>query len=236
MIVYTANYGNVDFEVPTDHYNLAQKGSLINLSGIEFVYFTDKTRVIPGWNVVVEKRPEENPLLQAKWIKTHSHELFPNDVSMFMDANQALNRRPDHEFKITTKSTPITVFQHYRMLLNEYNKCKQSMSSKKKILAQRTAYSQDGFDWFGSHAYHGCAIVRHPSASVFNELWWEGILKYSSRDQLSLPYAAWKGGPANYITKNRPTYKACFHRNNKRYYDGKGLQGWAPPHTTQSGS
>ncbi len=235
MIVYTANYGNADFEVPAAHYNLAQKGSRIDLSGIEFVYFTDTAREIPGWDVVVEKRPEKTSLLQAKWIKTHSHELFPNGVSLFMDANQALNRRPDHAFKIATETAQVTAVQHYRMLLHEYNKCKQGMSSKIEILAQRREYLDQGFDWFESHAYHGCALVRHPAAAAFNELWWHDILKYSSRDQLSLPFAAWKEGPANYV-EDRPTYKACFHRNNKRYYDEKGLQGWTPPYITQSGS
>lgn len=231
MIVYTANYGNVDFEVPTDHYNLAKlRGkSSIDLSNIEFVYFTDIAREIPGWNVIVDRRPEETDLLRAKWIKTHSHELFPNDVSLFMDANQSLYRHPEHEFEVTTEDVPVTVFQHYRKLLHEYNKIKQGMSSKVNILAQRRAYIADGFDWFDSNVYHGCAIIRHPNAAAFNKLWWEDILNYSSRDQLSLPYAAWKAGPTNYLTK-RPTYKACFHRNNEKYYDGKGLQGWAPPH------
>ncbi len=254
MIIYSANYGNVDFEIPTNHFNLtqeeppveeidevmanhnklAQRGSPIDLSGIEFVYFTDIAREIPGWNVVVEKRPEETSLLQAKWVKTHSHELFPNDVSMFMDANRALLRRPDHEFKITTKSAPVTVFQHYWDLPREYSKCMRHIGSKKKVLAQRNAYRDDGFDWFESHAYIGNTIIRHPSAVAFNELWWRDILKYSHRDQLSLPYAAWKEGPANYTPRTeRPTYKACHHRNNGRFYQGRGLQGWSPPHTAQ---
>ena len=232
MIIYTANYGDVDFEVPTDHYNLAKRAerAAIDISGIEFVYFTDRAREIPGWNVVVEKRPEETDLLRSKWIKTHSHKLFPNDVSMFMDANQALNRRPDKEFAGTNEATPVTVFRHYRMLLHEYNKVKQKQSSKVDILAQRRAYVSDGFDWFGSRAYHGCAVIRHPDAAVFNELWWETILKHSTRDQLSLPYVAWKAGSIHYVNEGRPTYKACFHRNNARYYDGKGLKGWTPPH------
>ena len=232
MIVYTANYGDVDFEVPTDHYNLDRLRGRppIDLSGIEFVYFTDREREIPGWNVVVEKRPEKNDLLRSKWYKMHSHELFPNDVSMWMDANQSLNRRPDKEFVGTNEDTPVTLFRHHRMLLHEYNKVKQKLSSKVEILAQRRAYIADGFDWFESRVYHGCALIRHPDAAVFNEIWWESILKHSTRDQLSLPYAAWKAGSIHYVNEARPTYKAAFHKNNERYYDGKGLQGWTPEH------
>ena len=229
MIIYTAHYGNKDFEIPPDIYSLMhQDDRPLDLSGIEFVYFTDRKRSIPGWNVIVDKkRSQKNDLMRSKWFKLHSHELFPDDVSMYIDANRALKYRPDEEFAITTAEKPVTLFRHYRTtLLAEFLRCIPITGLRDALREMRFAYTDLGLDLGGNPVYHGNTLIRHPNAREFNELWWKHIKKYVPRDQLSLPYVAWKmpelvnirGSSGGNLDDELPTFKSAFHTDSKRRY------------------
>lgn len=235
MIVYTANHGNKDFEVPTNIYDLEhpQRPNL-DLSEIEFVYFSDRKRSIPGWNVVVDKkRSEKTELMRSKWFKIHSHILFPNDVSLYVDANRGLRLRPDEVFSITTNDKPVTLFKHYRgNLFDEFNVCKRRVGLREPFRQMRFAYADLGFDVQNSPVYHGNTIVRHPNAKQFNQLWWRHIKKYCPRDQLSLPFVVWKMAEAVNVRGGDqeldfPSFKAVFHMDSTRRY---GEQGEGPNH------
>jgi len=237
LIVYTANYGNVDFEIPTNVYALQHQGKpAADLSGIEFVYFTDRNREIPGWNVVVDNtRKESTDLLRSKWFKLHSHELFPNGVSMYLDGNRALRARPEVEFAATTEDSPVTLIKHYRPSLHhEFQICIAKLRFHRKhwaaCQAQLAAYMAEGLDVESSRVYHGNTLTRHPNARAFNELWWEHVLKYCPRDQLSLAYVVWRYPELVSLQNEKrcSAVKIAGHATSTEYYG----RGGRPPNRT----
>lgn len=216
MIVYTANYGNRDFELPAHARSLYRPGRpALDISDVEFVYFTDMPREIEGWNVVVEKRPEDTPLMQSKWYKIHSHELFPNDVSMYIDANYALNNVPHEEVAITNAERPVTIYKHYRASLNaEFNKCRKwtTYPSRKDYDAQRRAYKEHRTCYdLQIPVYHGSVLLRHPDAAEFNKVWWTHLHTYTPRDQLSLSYLAHVWHQSINVRPQLPASKLVLH-------------------------
>ena len=235
MIVYTANYGNRDFELPTNVVDLKRRYlkyvrqkdrdlTQTDLSGIEFVYFTDRPREISGWNVVVEKRRsgQLGGLMRSKWYKLHSHELFPNDVSMYIDANYGLMKKPEREFELTTAERPVTLVKHYRVsLFSEFQKCKHrggQITKTDDLRDQRHIYTKEGWALDTMPVYRGSVLVRHPNAVDFNKAWWGDILRFKTRrDQLSLPViAARYENQVNVISK-LPATKMIKHTEYKNY-------------------
>ncbi len=202
MIVYTANYGGKDHPIPTNQ--------LCNdLEGIKFVYFTDKhyddygrpsnpTPSNGGWEEVVEKGRYEDPKMSAKWYKLHSHELFPDEPSVWIDAHYSLRVRPEREFTALTAEKPLVLFRHYYIdLAREYGVVRRRHKDefmRERLLAQKTQYISEGFS-MDTPVYRGTVLFRHPSVGEFNELWWDEVVKYEHRrDQISLPYIVWKTG------------------------------------------
>jgi hypothetical protein len=191
MIVYTANYGEKDHPIPTNQMT-------DDLEGMEFVYFTDfKKPDLDGWNVVVDnKMRSSDPRMQAKWFKLHSHELFPDQKSMWMDSHYSVKAPLNREFDATTEFSPLTLFKHYYPnVLREFS----TMMRRRKmwndqIEKQMEQYVREGFP-MESLLYRGAMIVRHPEAKEFNLKWWDELHKHKHpRDQLSMPYAIWRTG------------------------------------------
>lgn len=61
------------------------------------------------------------------------------------------------------------------------------------IQKQLTFYRTEGFPLHAGLYHTNPLLRRHtPSMKEFSNLWWEQIKKYSYRDQVSLPYVAWK--------------------------------------------
>lgn len=209
MVVYTANYGKRDYPIPPDRI-------CGDLKGLKFVYFTDtkyedygrNTNPTPkGWEVRLEPGKFYDPRMSAKWYKLHSHELFPDEPSMWIDAHYSLRAQPDREFAALTAEKPVVIFTHYYETLEREYKVvmHRAVDSylRKQIRAQKRQYVSEGFDVDTSPCYRGAMLFRHPAAEDFNKLWWNEIMKYDHRrDQLSLPYALWESGVDYTVFKN----------------------------------
>lgn len=70
---------------------------------------------------------------------------------------------------------------------------KKKKADKKEVERQLSFYKAEGYpEKNGLHA-SGLLLRRHTQqVKEFGELWWEQVKKYSHRDQISLPYVAWK--------------------------------------------
>ncbi len=218
MIVYTANYGGMDHPIPTNQMTN-------DLAGMEFVYFTDaEKKDLGGWNVIVDKKKRgENPCMQAKWFKMHSHELFPDQVSMWMDANYSVLTPLNREFGCTTEASPLTVFKHYspnvvREFATVSHRCPGYAADTQRQMEQ---YVREGFP-LDSILYRGSVLVRHSEVSEFNQFWWDELQRQNHpRDQLSLPYAIWRTGVGITIFDDADSrvFKVNHHRPKPRTRD-----------------
>jgi len=61
------------------------------------------------------------------------------------------------------------------------------------ILKQLNFYQNEGYPIHNGLHYSFILLRRHTeNMKMFSMLWWEQLEKYSYRDQISLPYVAWK--------------------------------------------
>jgi len=72
-------------------------------------------------------------------------------------------------------------------------------------LKQTNFYTEEGYpEHNGLHAT-GLILRRHTErVKEFGELWWEQLKKFSHRDQISLPYVAWKNNFKISLNSGRP--------------------------------
>ena len=70
---------------------------------------------------------------------------------------------------------------------------KREKDNKEIILKQLEFYGSENYPTHNGLAYSFIILRRHTKRMrEFSRLWWEQIMKYSFRDQISLPYVAWK--------------------------------------------
>jgi hypothetical protein len=136
-----------------------------------------------------------DPIKTAKWYKLHSHVLFGDRPSLWLDAN----------YGASSKNNPAELlpdFEHIMLqphqLGNPYLEAKSCQDMGKvadvvKFEQQIAFYRRDGLP-DTAPSYRGGILFRKPTEETirFNLLWWNEILKWQMRDQLSLAYVIWK--------------------------------------------
>lgn len=186
MIVYTALIGKYDKLLPVPAHR--PKDS-------RFVCFSDIPVVADGWEVRPITRKFNDPTREARWYKTHPHELFPKvRRSLWLDAN--FTWRIDPEPIFGQLQADMACFEHdsrsciYQELLACLERSKDTPELMRKQVARyRSAgYPANNGLWmtFAVFRNHTPAVIRLCNA------WWAEIAAGSRRDQLSLPYVAWR--------------------------------------------
>lgn len=180
-VVYTACYGDYDTVLPPVVFD----------PDISYLLFTDSPAEIEGWTTVVAPAIfPKDARLSAKIYKICSSLLFPNASCTFWhDANLVLLPelvRRQHSFK------GLLLFKHPHRdcLFEEAKECiNLNKDSEDNIIRQVKEYR--GNIAPSSGLYAAMMIGRNMSCNYLKEFelsWWEEILKFSIRDQISLPY------------------------------------------------
>lgn len=146
--------------------------------------------------VVIDNLPSDTQRSQ-RYLKTLSTYLFPNaHRSIYCDAavhfqadiSPLVNRFKHHDFVALRHQTRECIYDEARACIY------QNKDSTDSINNQMSRYLKEGYP-----ANYGCyatpfLIRNHKSETVKNtcKIWAEEIFHGSKRDQLSLPYAAWK--------------------------------------------
>lgn len=140
----------------------------------------------------------DDPCLNAKIHKILPHRFFPYaEYSLWVDGSiEILPDAKDLQKLIDTylSDSDICVFKHPHRdcAYSEAMLCKDIGVAGKKVDKQIDYYYEEAFP-----EEYGCwevgAMLRRHSASVniFNEMWWDQILRFSKRDQISFPYVKW---------------------------------------------
>lgn len=210
ITVYSANYGGKDTLM--DPY--------INSSwskDLKFVYFTDQEFDSDVWEFVVEKKHGDANRI-AKWYKVNSHEVFPGEITLWMDANIRLIGDPtdwvDGWENLMLKRHP-----KRKDVYEEAAFCiKAGIGVKEDIEVQIASYKMNEYPaWSG--LYKGGVLFRKPTDAItkFNKAWWEQIKRYSARDQLSLAYVLYQ---QQLVFNIYPKSRHYFSSNVRHLYGG----------------
>ena len=161
---------------------------------IRYICFTDETRDAAGWEYVVCKPTQKSDNLSAKLYKVLPFSFLKNfDGSLFVDANtEFLNDPADLIYKYLSHE-PWVMFEHPDRC-GLYQEAAAIITSAKcdaeGVVRQTSAYEEKGY--FERQGLCEASFLwrRHDSPELrdFMEIWWEHILNYTHRDQLSLAF------------------------------------------------
>ncbi len=195
--VYTVLYGDRD----RLH---AQK--VLAASGLDFIAFTDDPAANwPGWTCrTLPQRLPGDPVRSSRYVKLHPHALLPDyDASIYIDATVLLRQPPEALFAalLDGQGNPMACLahSHRKCVLDEVRAVLSlNFDDPARCLRQMAAYAQAG--WRGSVPliWSGLLLRRHhdPGVVATMEAWWEHVLLFSRRDQLSFAFVAEQQGLA----------------------------------------
>lgn len=155
--------------------------------------------------------------MNAKIYKIMPHLFFPDaEITIWLDGNIRFAPGINIEQFVDDFLGPydMALFNHpwrdcaYQEAMICIN---DGLDGKHIILSQVSQYMSDGFPKYWGLWECGVIVRRHnPKTKFYNEQWWAQICRFSSRDQISLPYIHWK-------TQNQ-VYKASIvgHTGNVR--------------------
>jgi hypothetical protein len=176
--------------------------------GVRHVCFTDQKGEVPGpW----EKRELRTPptirtgRLINRYHKMRSHSLFPNHkYSIYIDGN-ATYGAPYRTIidALAEAELGLAAFAHPRnphTLSDEVAAClrtgKFTRGDRAALDAQLSFYEREGMP-STPRIPAGYFLARNHEnqrLATSMQLWWEQLVKFTTRDQISLPYVLWKSG------------------------------------------
>lgn len=188
LAVYTAIFGNYDKLIdPIGHF-----------PNCDFICFTDQVNLESNkWQIRLVNQLDYPPNLMNR-----KYKLFPNlflseyQYSLYLDANirvkkdlyPFINLFTNADMLLPRHSLRCSILEEVVFLL------KMNRVDKSKALNQLSTYFGEGFlDNVG--LFENNIILRKHHSEIVKEamnLWWEQLLSYTQRDQLSLPYCIWK--------------------------------------------
>lgn len=172
---------------------------------IDFFCFSDNEALTsPTWKIRHFQHPMVPPEKMSRLPKSQPHKFFPDyEYSLYIDNTVVFKRLPQ-EADITN-----AVFRGFRHPWRSSPLDEADIVVKGGLDSADVVASQIGF-----YARHtplksidrltaGTVLLRkhhHPSVQKFGELWWEQILLFSKRDQISLDLCAQTAGcPVDYF-------------------------------------
>lgn len=197
------NYKYVVYTVVAGSYDEVKEPIYIN-PNIDYYIFTDNH--IPSdsmWKKIpissIDSIKNYSFLEQARYIKTHPQEFFEDyDYSMFIDGNIQITCDIMPLFNTVianNKSIAIHRHQSRQCLYDEAKYVYVLKKAKlKEIKKQIKAYKKQGFPQKYGLFETNVIIRKHNEKICINvmEEWWNEIIKFTKRDQLSFTYALWK--------------------------------------------
>lgn len=225
LVVYTCitdNYDDIS-EIATPTY--------INPDW-DYVCFTDNRHDIENGQVGIwEIRPliftELDSTRNNRWHKLHPHILFPDyKKSIYIDGNidilsPYLFRVIDEiggPFILPRHNERTCIYDEYKIILSEL------IDDYKKITQEESLIRKSGMPKKFGLTENNILYRRHDSKMIVSlmEEWWNMIIRYSKRDQLSLMWLLWKRdiNPDNITFPNSRTLTEdfCVFPHKRRFH------------------
>ncbi len=185
---------------------------------IDYICFTDQiTLSVPGWEI----RPIPPELggyaLANRFAKMHPHILFPEyELSIYVDGNIEIVGGLHSLLESTLMRKDIALYEHpFRdCVYIEANECAAiGYDWYWRIESQMNVYRKSGYP-AGSGLFECGVIIRRHSAKDVEELmeaWWVAYQNGIKRDQISLPFLAWRLGiQINNLGRSDPRFGRAY--------------------------
>ena len=171
-------------------------------SAMTFVCLTDDPELrSETWEVrLVEPALPMDPVRSARRIKLLLHEYVPEFAeTLWIDNSIRLLRTPDDLVGATLDRADLAMVPHpFRStVLDEFRAvAEQQLDDPARIDEQLAHYMASAPEVLEEQPYAAGFVVRRSTPDVVGlmECWWEQVLRYSRRDQLSFNWAAWRCG------------------------------------------
>lgn len=181
IILYSCNFGRYDQlkEIPFQTVNY------------EFLFFNDKN---------CGRRLFLDPQREARYYKTVNHPGSWGNIIVWIDANAAvLSPRFLNDVVDAIGYSDILTFRHpvRQTVLEEAEFLKTNPRGKGQPIDEQMNFYQslNDYNWDFPLAATGLLARRiNKKTKLFDEVWWDQIRRFSTRDQLSFPYAVQKSG------------------------------------------
>lgn len=200
IVVYTALFGTRE---PLNPRCFDAAGSA------ERVIFTDNPDVeMPGATVIVDPLDGLDSNRASRRAKLMPHRFFPDhDWSIYLDNNATLLAAPEDIVGDVEgdENRAFFAFRHWlrNCAYDEADACIWALRDDPSVIAsQMEFYRREGFPAKAGLVAGPFLVRRHndPGVVRLGERWFEQVLRYSRRDQLSCNYVAWKTGvPISYF-------------------------------------
>ena len=212
----------------TGNYDELRQPTVI-AEGFDYVLFTNDMpeQRIGIWQVRNIPYINRNNTRVARWVKTHPHVLLCEyDVSLWHDANVQVDK-PEyfHQIKELISSKVLIASMdhiHRHCIYKEaFEIIYLNLDKMKKVLQEIAHIKHNGYPINNGLIETNCILRFHKDHKViqFCENWWTMIDRYSSRDQLSFNYVAWKCDmdimlilPQGSSTRNHPYIHCNMHQ------------------------
>lgn len=187
-VVYTAVFGDYDKIRP-----------VIPCDGCDFICFTDNpASVAQGWQLRLVTEGEEAPALLNRKIKMLAHRYLGEYAqSLYIDGHVSVRRCPavlfDKYLSRTAIAIPVHLDRH--CAYEEAAYCvADGIVPAEVVTRQMQDYAAQGFPRGAGLTENGVILRRHldPAIIELMEAWWLEYLHKARRDQLSLPFLAWR--------------------------------------------
>ncbi|WP_158580729.1 glycosyltransferase [Cellulomonas rhizosphaerae] len=193
--VYSALFG--DYERPSHQPAFAG-------DPIDKILFTDDPNLrSDDWEVrLVSRVLPADPGRSSRWPKLLPHRALPDhDVSLYIDNSVGLTRPPSEVLDVLLDDeSPFALVEHsYRGAVAEEMDAVVAVKfdDPARIREQEDHYRVIAPAALSAQTLWGGMLARRhhdPLVVAAMEIWWEQVLRYSRRDQLSLPYALQAAG------------------------------------------
>lgn len=219
IICYTTIFDNYDdLLIPIHYENLLREAS--------FLCFTDNKNLQSDfWEIIHVDRIYEDPTRENRYFKLCAHEVLPkHEISIYIDGNVQLKAFSLFPFinLVFSNNYEMAILKHPKRncLYDEGDVCITKKKDNMEIIkSQLDFYKLSGFpELYGLWA---CTIIFRKNTVSVKKIcqdWFEQVLKYSRRDQISLPYVFWSNKFFKFSTldwnwENNDFYKLYPHQN-----------------------
>ena len=158
---------------------------------------------------------------RAKWFKMHPHKLFPDyGYSLWIDGSVEIKGNVDELVDEAFKKGGFwAVHPHAsrKCIVEEAWACNALKKEEPEIMARQLAryIATEKYPINNGLAENTIILRRHndPDCIKLNEMWWNEVLTWSKRDQLSFNYCVWKLG-LNYNLLKGTVYDSKYFKIN----------------------
>ncbi|XP_076895309.1 putative hexosyltransferase MUCI70 [Bidens hawaiensis] len=166
----------------------------------------NKDRFIGKWRIVIVKNlPFRDQRLNGKIPKMLAHRLFPNArFSIWVDSKSQFRRDPLGVFEaLLWRSKSILAISVHGARSSVYDEAKAVVKKNKatpeEVEVQITQYRHDGLPedkrFNGNKALNEASVIvreHTPMTNLLMCLWFNEVVRFTSRDQLSFPFVLWR--------------------------------------------